>query len=242
MTGAAVIGLIEPPGRITGGEIRLKGERIDNLPLSAMRKIRGKRIGMVFQDPLTSLNPLFRIGDQIVETMMVHLDLSAAEARRRAIELLGEVGIPAPEQRIDAFPHEPLQNFQGVSSSLGNPLLDSPIHTLDFASIGTTDLTSRFGQAQLNSPIAGEHPHHGLHGLDPFSHSSFTSYGVNKPSRPQGDMFSTQDLFPSRKQDTIIISLLSPGQKEAWCRVTYLGTLTRIRSVKKIRSGGLTTP
>lgn len=106
VTGAAVIGLIEPPGRIAGGEIRLKGERIDNLPPEAMRRIRGKRIGMIFQDPLTSLNPLFRIGDQIVETMMVHLDLSAAEARRRAIELLGEVGIPAPEQRIDAFPHE----------------------------------------------------------------------------------------------------------------------------------------
>ncbi len=106
VTGAAIIGLIEPPGRITSGEIRLKGKRIDNLPISALRKIRGRRIGMVFQDPLTSLNPLFRIGEQIVETMTVHLDISAARARERAIELLGEVGIPAPEQRIDAYPHE----------------------------------------------------------------------------------------------------------------------------------------
>ncbi len=106
VTGAAVIGLIEPPGRITGGEIRLKGERIDNLPLSTMRRLRGKRIGMVFQDPLTSLNPLFRIGDQIVETMTVHLDISAAQARERAIELLGQVGIPAPAERVDAYPHE----------------------------------------------------------------------------------------------------------------------------------------
>ncbi|MCL4764812.1 MAG: ABC transporter ATP-binding protein [Hyphomicrobiaceae bacterium] len=106
VTGAAIIGLIEPPGRITAGEIRLTGQRIDNLPLAAMRRIRGKRIGMVFQDPLTSLNPLFRIGDQIVETMAVHLDIPAAQARERAIALLGEVGIPAPEQRFDAYPHE----------------------------------------------------------------------------------------------------------------------------------------
>ena len=106
VTGAAIIGLIEPPGRIVGGQILLKGDRIDNLPLSAMRKIRGKRIGMVFQDPLTSLNPLFRIGEQIVETMLVHVDISASRARERAIELLGEVGIPAPAQRIDAYPHE----------------------------------------------------------------------------------------------------------------------------------------
>ena len=106
VTGAAIIGLIEPPGRIVGGQILLKGDRIDNLPLSALRKIRGKRIGMVFQDPLTSLNPLFRVGEQIVETMLVHVDIPASRARERAIELLGEVGIPAPAQRIDAYPHE----------------------------------------------------------------------------------------------------------------------------------------
>jgi len=69
VTGAAIIGLVEHPGRITRGEIRLKGDRIDHLPAAEMRKIRGRRIGMVFQDPLSSLNPLFRIGDQIVETM-----------------------------------------------------------------------------------------------------------------------------------------------------------------------------
>jgi peptide/nickel transport system ATP-binding protein len=106
VTGAAVIGLLEPPGRIAGGEVRLKGERIDQLPLDKLRRIRGKRIGMVFQDPLTSLNPLFRIGDQIVETMMVHQDLPESRARARAIELLEEVGIPAAAQRIDAYPHE----------------------------------------------------------------------------------------------------------------------------------------
>ena len=106
VTGSAVIGLIDPPGRIAGGEIRLAGERIDNLPPDAMRKVRGKRIGMIFQDPLTSLNPLYRVGRQIEETIRTHTDLSARAARQRAIDLLAEVGIPAPERRIDGFPHE----------------------------------------------------------------------------------------------------------------------------------------
>ncbi|MET4387211.1 peptide/nickel transport system ATP-binding protein [Bradyrhizobium sp. F1.4.3] len=106
VTGLSVIGLIDPPGRISGGEIRLSGLRIDNLPLEEMRRIRGKRIGMIFQDPLTSLNPLYKIGDQIVETIRTHLNLSEQAARRRAIDLLAEVGIPAPEKRIDGYPHE----------------------------------------------------------------------------------------------------------------------------------------
>ena len=106
VTGAAVIGLIDPPGRIAGGEIRLSGQRIDDLDQDAMRKIRGKRIGMIFQDPLTSLNPLYRVGEQLVETIRTHTTLSAAAARQRAVELLAEVGIPAPERRIDGYPHE----------------------------------------------------------------------------------------------------------------------------------------
>jgi peptide/nickel transport system ATP-binding protein len=106
VTGAAVIGLIDPPGRIAGGEIRLGGRRIDNLPYEAMRKIRGREIGAVFQDPLTSLNPLYTIGRQLVETIRTHLPLSAAEAQTRAIGLLEEVGIPAAARRIDHFPHQ----------------------------------------------------------------------------------------------------------------------------------------
>jgi peptide/nickel transport system ATP-binding protein len=106
VTGLAVIGLIDPPGRITGGEIYLSGLRIDNLPPEELRRIRGKRIGMIFQDPLTSLNPLYRIGDQLVETIRTHLNFSESGARRRAIDLLAEVGIPAPDKRIDAYPHE----------------------------------------------------------------------------------------------------------------------------------------
>jgi len=106
LTGMAIIGLLEPPGRIAGGSIRLEGQRIDDLPPDAMRRIRGRKIGAIFQDPLTSLNPLYTIGRQLEETIRTHLDLDAAAARARAIGLLREVGIPAPERRIDAYPHE----------------------------------------------------------------------------------------------------------------------------------------
>lgn len=106
MTGSAIIGLLEPPGRIAGGEIRLEGERIDNLPYEKMRRIRGAKIGAIFQDPLTSLNPLYTIGRQLVETITTHTDLSEADARKRAIDLLTEVGIPAAERRFDSYPHE----------------------------------------------------------------------------------------------------------------------------------------
>jgi len=106
LTGAAIIGLLDPPGRIAGGEIRFDGRRIDNLPYEAMRKIRGRHIGAIFQDPLTSLNPLYTVGRQLVETIQTHLAVGADEARRRAIKLLQETGIPAAEQRIDQFPHQ----------------------------------------------------------------------------------------------------------------------------------------
>jgi peptide/nickel transport system ATP-binding protein len=106
LTGAAIIGLLEPPGRIAGGTVSLKGERIDNLSPEAMRKVRGKRIGMVFQDPLTSLNPLYRVGEQLIETIQTHTPMTSAQARQRAIDLLTEVGIPAPETRIEAYPHQ----------------------------------------------------------------------------------------------------------------------------------------
>jgi len=106
LTGAAVIGLIEPPGRIISGEVRLSGRRIDGLPAEEMRKVRGRRIGMVFQDPLTSLNPLYRIGDQIIETIRAHADVSEREARERAIALLQEAGIQGARQRINSYPHE----------------------------------------------------------------------------------------------------------------------------------------
>ncbi|MEO5698973.1 MAG: ABC transporter ATP-binding protein [Casimicrobiaceae bacterium] len=106
IAGAAIIGLLEPPGRVAAGRIFLEGERIDDLPPDAMRRVRGRRIGTIFQDPLTSLNPLYTIGAQLVETIQTHTDLSARPARERAVELLREVGIPAPEQRVDNYPHQ----------------------------------------------------------------------------------------------------------------------------------------
>jgi peptide/nickel transport system ATP-binding protein len=106
LTGAAIIGLLDRPGRIAGGAIRLDGQRIDNLAAEKLRRIRGRRIGMIFQDPLTTLNPLYTIGRQLVETMQTHARLTDAEARRRAIHWLDRVGIPAAAQRIGAYPHE----------------------------------------------------------------------------------------------------------------------------------------
>ncbi len=106
LTGAAIIGLLEPPGRIAAGEVKLNGLRIDNLPYDEMRKVRGREIGAIFQDPLTSLNPLYTVGQQLTETITTHLNVSQSEARRRAIDLLSATGIPAPDRRIDHYPHQ----------------------------------------------------------------------------------------------------------------------------------------
>lgn len=106
MTGAAVIGLIEPPGRIAGGTIHLGGDRIDNLSQDELLMVRGRRIGTIFQDPLTSLNPLYTIAEQLVETIRRHTDLNQQQALDRAVELLDEVGIPAARRRIDDYPHQ----------------------------------------------------------------------------------------------------------------------------------------
>ncbi len=106
LTGAAIIGLLERPGRISGGRILLEGRRIDTLSPEEMRRIRGRRIGAIFQDPLTTLNPLYTVGRQLAETMQVHLGIPEAAARRRAIGWLEQVGIPAAAERIGAYPHE----------------------------------------------------------------------------------------------------------------------------------------
>ncbi|MBO0143528.1 ABC transporter ATP-binding protein [Agrobacterium sp. Ap1] len=106
MTGAAVTGLVDPPGRVVSGEIFLQGERIDGLSEVALKSLRGRRIGTVFQDPLVSLNPLYTVGRQLIETIRSHLPLDVKAARQRAIELLREVGIGEAERRVDAYPHQ----------------------------------------------------------------------------------------------------------------------------------------
>ena len=106
LTGTAVIGLLDPPGRIDGGEIWLEGRRIDTLSPAEMRRVRGRQIGAIFQDPLTSLHPLLTVGAQLEETIRTHLPLGRAEAKARAVALLREVGIPAPETRVSQYPHQ----------------------------------------------------------------------------------------------------------------------------------------
>ncbi|MFA4912332.1 MAG: ABC transporter ATP-binding protein [Comamonadaceae bacterium] len=106
LTGASIIGLLEPPGRVASGEILLAGRRIDNLSDDEMRRVRGREIGAVFQDPLTSLNPLYTVGHQLAETIVTHLPMTWAQARNRAVELLASTGIPAARERIDHYPHQ----------------------------------------------------------------------------------------------------------------------------------------
>lgn len=106
LTGSAIAGLLQHPGRIRQGEIWFNHQRIDNLDEEARRLLRGKAISCIFQDPLTSLNPVLTIGQQLTETIRTHLPLSAQEAQARAIALLTEVGINSPEQRIHQYPHQ----------------------------------------------------------------------------------------------------------------------------------------
>lgn len=106
MTGMAVLGLLEPPGRISAGEIRIGGTRTDTLSELEMSAVRGRMVGAIFQDPLTSLNPLFSVGQQLIETIRLHSERSRSEARAHAVSLLKQVGIPGADERIDHYPHQ----------------------------------------------------------------------------------------------------------------------------------------
>ncbi|MGY3071199.1 ABC transporter ATP-binding protein [Ewingella americana] len=106
LTGSAISGLLESPGRISGGQILFNGQRIDNLSEGERRKLRGRKISCIFQDPLTSLNPVLTIGEQLIETIRTHLPLTAQQSRQRALELMAQVGISGAEQRLEQYPHQ----------------------------------------------------------------------------------------------------------------------------------------
>ncbi len=106
VTSYSILGLLQPPGKISGGKIFFKGQDLAGLSEQEMRKIRGKQIAIIFQEPMTALNPVLKIGDQISEQILAHENLSKLEARKRSIDLLHQVGIPSPEKRIDSYPHQ----------------------------------------------------------------------------------------------------------------------------------------
>jgi peptide/nickel transport system ATP-binding protein len=107
VTSLSIMGLIQtPPGRIAGGEVLFEGRDLLKLPPAELRELRGNRIAMIFQEPMTSLNPAFTVGAQIIEAIQRHKKLGKREARERAIEMLRRVRIPAPERRIDDYPHK----------------------------------------------------------------------------------------------------------------------------------------
>nr|WP_246710234.1 MULTISPECIES: ABC transporter ATP-binding protein [unclassified Martelella] len=106
VTGFSIMGLIDPPGEISGGSILFDGQDLRGLPEPAMRKLRGNRIAMIFQDPMMTLNPVLKVGTQMIETVRAHLKCTVDEARQRSRDALGLVGIPSPEERLNAYPHQ----------------------------------------------------------------------------------------------------------------------------------------
>ena len=106
MLALSALRLVPKPGRVVAGEVRFDGRNLLELSVGEMRKIRGKRIAMIFQEPMTALNPVLRVGDQVVEAIQLHEPVSRAEARARTRELFAEVGIPDPDERLNAYPHQ----------------------------------------------------------------------------------------------------------------------------------------
>jgi len=106
ITGFSILGLIDPPGEIVAGEVVLNGQNLRGLPEDAMRRLRGDRIAMIFQDPMMTLNPVLRIDTQLIETIRAHRDVGREAARRMAETALAQVGIPSPAERLRAYPHE----------------------------------------------------------------------------------------------------------------------------------------
>jgi oligopeptide/dipeptide ABC transporter ATP-binding protein len=125
LTALAVLGLVPPPGRIVGGSILFEGRELRDLPEKEYRRVRGARIGLVFQEPMAALNPVLSIGSQIIEAIRAHLPVSRREARQRAVELLAELAVPDPEERLKLYPHE-LSGGQRQRALLAIALAASP--------------------------------------------------------------------------------------------------------------------
>jgi peptide/nickel transport system ATP-binding protein len=106
VTGFSILGLVDPPGEIVGGRILFKGENLVGMSEQRLRALRGARIAMIFQDPMMTLNPVLRVDTQLIETIRAHRAVSRDEARRRARDALGRVGIPSPEERLASYPHQ----------------------------------------------------------------------------------------------------------------------------------------
>ena len=106
MTGLSILGLVDAPGRVVGGQVLFAGQDLLRLAPEPLRRLRGDRLAMIFQDPMMSLNPVLRVDTQMIETLQAHQDIGRAAARQRALEVLGEVGIAAPAERLLAYPHQ----------------------------------------------------------------------------------------------------------------------------------------
>jgi oligopeptide/dipeptide ABC transporter ATP-binding protein len=106
MTALSLMRLVPKPGRVVGGRVMLEGRDLLGLSVTEMRRVRGRRVAMIFQEPMTSLNPVIRVGDQVVEAIRLHESVSRSQARARCLELFAEVGIPDPQARLDAYPHQ----------------------------------------------------------------------------------------------------------------------------------------
>jgi peptide/nickel transport system ATP-binding protein len=106
VTGYSIMGLVDPPGRVVGGQILYKGSDLLTIPEEQVRQLRGSKIAMIFQDPMMTLNPVLKIETQLVEAVLAHSNVSKREARQRARDALGQVGIPSPEERLQAYPHQ----------------------------------------------------------------------------------------------------------------------------------------
>jgi len=138
VTGFSILGLIDPPGEVFEGEVLFKGKNLKDLDEEGMRQLRGDRIAMIFQDPLMTLNPVLKVGEQMMEAILTHADVPASEARERCRKALELVGIPSPEKRLDSYPHEfsggMRQRVAIAIAMLNNPdliICDEPTTALD---------------------------------------------------------------------------------------------------------------